>query len=241
MNDQKQQNGNRPGQNPQNNNQQNNQQRKDLPKFEPKMQNSQPKAFTNADVEPAGQKYVSIAIIAFLLGFGAAALWFGDATSGRGGTNATSTAATSTDTSFLDDTDNEGDEDSIGTNTTPNIVVTTTPDVTVSIPATNGDISVTNQAAGKSVTVDSVTLSKPAWLAVTESVTGGVRILGAKLVDVGTTKNIKIDLLRGTLAGKTYMVVVRADNGDHVFVPAADKPVIGSNGQEFASSFTTTQ
>lgn len=247
MNDQKQQNGNRPQGNQQNNNQQNNnqqnnnQQRKDLPKVEPikNMQNSQPKTFNSAEVEPAGQKYVSIAIIAFLLGFGAAALWFGDATTGRGGTNATSTAATSTKTSIIDE-DSDADEVSSGTETTPNIVVNTTPNITVGT-SNSDDISVDNQSAGTSVVVREVTVTEPSWLAVSEPVQGGVRILGAKLVDVGTTNNVKIDLLRGTLAGKTYTVVVRADNGDHVFVSATDKPVVGSNGQEFADSFTVTQ
>lgn len=238
MNDQKQQNGNR--QNQQNTNQQNNnQQRKDLPKIEPKKELplSQPKMFNSPamEPEPAGQKYVSIAIIAFLLGFGAAALWFGDATSGLNGPNATSTTATSTEATN-DDADNDTD---VGVNTDidndSNGSVVTTPDLGGLSGLTNDEISVDNQVAGLSVLVRSVTLTEPSWLAVSEPVEGGVRILGAKLVDVGTTMNVKIDLLRGTLAGKSYMVVVRADNGDHVFVPSVDQPAVGSNQATFTA------
>lgn len=232
MNEQKQQQqnqngGNKGGQNQQRPNGQQNQPRIDRPVIVNR---------PDLSGEPVGQKYVSIAIIAFLLGFGAAALWFGDGTTGKGGINATSTTATSSVTSIEDDSDEPSDTGS-GFTSVVSIPIDTTP---VSVNTTQA-IVVENQKSGIKVSVASVTLSEPAWLAVTEMVEGGVRILGAQLFDKGVTTNKDIELLRGTLAGRPYEVVIRTDNGDRAFDPKLDKPILNANGMPLSASFVALE
>lgn len=231
MNDNKgfQQNNQRPGQSQnqqQNRPQQNNQRPNNAPSYAPTeekqkfmMKESTPPLLATA--EPAGQKYVSIAIIAFLLGFGAASLWFGDAPA-AGKTNGLS--ATSTPSA----TQEEGSEPTLSDTTTPSETLT---------PA----VVVVNQTAGLSVKVASVTLTEPAWVVVTETVEGGFRYLGAQLFDAGTTNNGTIELLRGTIAGRTYDVVARSDNGDHAFDPKIDLPIEGFGGAILSSPFVALE
>lgn len=233
MNEQKQQQnqngGNKGGQNQQRPNGQQNQPRTDRPMI-----------VTRPDLssEPVGQKYVSIAIIAFLLGFGAAALWFGDSTTGKGGINATSTTATSSVVSVTE-TGVNGLNNTTGSGQTSviSIPIDTTP---ISVNTAQA-IVVENQKSGIKVSVASVTLSEPAWLAVTEMVEGGIRILGAQLFDKGVTTNKDIELLRGTLAGRPYEVVIRTDNGDRAFDPKLDKPILNASGMPLSASFVALE
>ncbi len=226
MNEQKQQQnqngGNKGGQN---------QQRPNGPQNQPRV--DRPVIVNRPDLsgEPVGQKYVSIAIIAFLLGFGAAALWFGDDKTNKGSVN--TTTATSSVVSVEDD-DDEPIKTESGVTSTISIPANTTP--ISSIDATQAVI-VKNQKSGIKVSIASVTLSEPAWLAVTEMVEGGVRILGAQLFDKGVTTNKDIELLRGTLVGRPYEVVIRTDNGDRAFDPKLDKPILNANGMPISASF----
>jgi hypothetical protein len=223
MNDNKnfQQNGQRPSgqQNQRPNNQQGSSQR---PTEQRAYMPRETASVSNTAVEPAGQKYVSIAIIAFLLGFGAAALWFGDNTGAKGaGTNATSTTATSTDVVYepIETDDSE--------------VTPWTPSV--------DSVTAINQKAGLTVAVSSMTLAQPAWLVVTETIDGISRYLGAQYFDKGTRTNGVIELLRGTVAGHAYDVVIRSDNGDHTFDPKLDTPLTNASGKQIASSFVALE
>lgn len=225
----------------QNNNRQNggfNQNQKPFPQNnQPRKDNGQQNrpfaAAADTYGEPTGQKYVSIAIIAFLLGFGAAALWFGDSTDGSANSSSTATS-TATSTAMVE---TKGAETKTPTPATkePKKEDVTTPTTNPPV-MTTSPITVNDQKAGVSVTVASVTLGEPAWLAVTESVEGGVRILGAQLFDKGVHEGKTIELLRGTLPGQSYRIVIRSDNGDHAFDPKVDSPLV-VNGTEVSAPF----
>lgn len=80
-------------------------------------------------------------------------------------------------------------------------------------------ISVSDQSAGQSVVVSSVTLSESGWVAVRELQGDELgNILGATRVrDSGTTQNVSVPLLRPTVAGQAYAVVIYQDDGGEEF------------------------
>ncbi len=82
---------------------------------------------------------------------------------------------------------------------------------------TGEEVHVDNQPAGDSVRVVEARLSRVSWIAVRDD----LRIYGAARVTPpiggGTMTDITVPLLRNTEAGKTYKVVVYADDGDLVF------------------------
>ena len=87
-------------------------------------------------------------------------------------------------------------------------------------------ITVDNQKAGAAVLVSLVSSDASAWLAVRENNNGLVgNILGAKRIDVGTSGNVEIPLLRSTEAGKSSYVVLFKDNGDRMFDFKTDPPM----------------
>lgn len=87
-------------------------------------------------------------------------------------------------------------------------------------------ITVGDQKAGESVLVSLVSTDASAWLALRENNNGLVgNILGARRIDVGTTGNVEIPLLRSTQAGKSYFIVLFKDNGDKVFDFKTDAPM----------------
>lgn len=83
--------------------------------------------------------------------------------------------------------------------------------------ATGEEITVEDQPAGDSVRVSEAKLSRNSWIAVRDS----MRIYGAARVNPpaggGTIGDISIPLLRNTVSGATYSVVVYADDGDNMF------------------------
>ena len=99
------------------------------------------------------------------------------------------------------------------------------------------DIEVENQAAGQTVSVKSVSLGQTTWLAVRDNNNGVLgNILGAKRLEIGKHTDVKIELLRPTLAEKSYFVVLYADDGDLAFDYKKDK-LMESEGKPFAVSF----
>lgn len=82
--------------------------------------------------------------------------------------------------------------------------------------ATLGTIN--NQAAGARVTVSNITVAKDSWVAVRDSLDGAIgNILGAVMVSAGTHENVNVPLMRATVKGSNYFLVVYEDDGDHVF------------------------
>ncbi|PCI90473.1 hypothetical protein COB18_00045 [Candidatus Kaiserbacteria bacterium] len=101
-------------------------------------------------------------------------------------------------------------------------------------------ITVTNQSAGESVTVQSATLDTDGWIVVHEQQGGFIgNALGAKRVDAGTYSNTNIPLLRATVANSAYWIVLYSDNGDRQFNLSDDFPLRDVNKNPVISSFQT--
>lgn len=93
------------------------------------------------------------------------------------------------------------------------------------------------QKAGLEVSVSGVNVSEPTWVVVHESRQGKPgNVLGASLFFAGNTSGT-IELLRGTVAGQTYFVTERADNGDHKFSLSQDQLVL-TDGQPSWTTFS---
>lgn len=94
------------------------------------------------------------------------------------------------------------------------------------------------QKAGTQVAVSGVTVSTPVWVVVYESREGKPgNVLGASLFFPGTPSGT-VELLRGTIAGQSYFVTERKDNGDRKFSLTADSLVLGTDGQPMWATFT---
>lgn len=81
-----------------------------------------------------------------------------------------------------------------------------------------------DQTAGMSVMVSGIQVAGDSWVAVREA--DGSRVLGAALVTAGT-KSATVELLRATVAGKSYEVVIYTDDGDRAFDMKKDALVSG--------------
>jgi hypothetical protein len=101
-------------------------------------------------------------------------------------------------------------------------------------------LSVSDQAAGSVVVIDSLTLKAPGWVAIHDDVNGMPgKILGARLFDKGTTKG-EIELLRKTVPGTSYIVMVHGSDGDTTFSSKTDKPLTDDKGEMVTVTFKTT-
>lgn len=102
-------------------------------------------------------------------------------------------------------------------------------------------IAVSDQVAGITVRIDEVTLVESGWVAVHEGSDGVLgSILGAQRFDADTHRGKIIELLRGTLPGRTYYVALRSDDGDRAFDPKKDLPLFDKSGRQAVIPFTTT-
>jgi hypothetical protein len=95
-------------------------------------------------------------------------------------------------------------------------------------------VSVADQKAMMSVMVDSVTLKGQGWVAIEDSKNW---ILGAEREEAGTTKNVTVTLLRGTVAGQTYKAVLFADDGDGKFDLHKDTMIKNADGSAVSAAF----
>jgi len=158
----------------------------------------------------SGQKYIIIAIVAFLIGFGVAWFWL-----------------TKVPTSSLD----TGKEDAVTEMSADDkglLVV---------------EVMASDQTAGVAVQVDSVSVNRLSWVAIHEENEMGIpgNILGAKLLEAGVYDSQVVELLRGTLAGKTYYALIHDEDGDRSFDPKKDLPLIDDAGQPVLSTFQTLE
>lgn len=102
-------------------------------------------------------------------------------------------------------------------------------------------VSVSNQSAGTTVFVDSVSVPPPGvWVAVHEQNNGTLgSILGASRVRFQSTQ-VAIELLRPTLPTSHYAVVLYRDDGDNVFSLTTDSVYVDlESGTRVEVSFET--
>ena len=99
-------------------------------------------------------------------------------------------------------------------------------------------VAVSNQSAGETVTISSVTFTQPGWVAVRDS---GGWTLGAKRFDAGTYTDATVTLLRATTAGENYQALLYIDDGDKMFDLDKEILVTRSDGSIAGATFTTTE
>lgn len=100
-------------------------------------------------------------------------------------------------------------------------------------------LDVADQVAGDTVLVSQVSLPAKSWLAVTDDNNGSPSyILGAQRVPAGVHSNIQVELLRSTLSGARYHLVIYVDDGDDMFDFRKDVLVTHSDGTELSEMFT---
>ncbi len=121
------------------------------------------------------------------------------------------------------------------TNTTGTVPGTTGTNGTVM--QNTGSLSATSKSS-LSVALSGIAVTAPTWIAVMDNNAGKAgNALGAAMFFPGQ-KSGTIELLRGTVSGKTYLVGEYADNGDHKFSKSADTQVMGVAGNPMLVEFT---
>jgi hypothetical protein len=107
--------------------------------------------------------------------------------------------------------------------------------------ASSTSVRVSDQAAGGHVVVYDAHLSQDGWIVIHEVVNGHVaNALGAALRNAGEYEQVEVQLLRGTEAGRAYVVVLYADNGNRQFDIRADQPLLDAVGDPIIQSFSAT-
>lgn len=97
----------------------------------------------------------------------------------------------------------------------------------------NGEsVQVDDQAAGNSVTVAKMNVTKSTWLAVRDA----THVLGARRFEPGVTSGT-IPLLRSTTKGQTYTIVMYVDDGDKAFDMHKDSLITNSGGAPVGDMF----
>lgn len=101
-------------------------------------------------------------------------------------------------------------------------------------------IMVENQAAGPEISVKEVFLADGGWVVIHEEAEGVLgRILGARRLDAGRYENIEVELLRQTLPGQKYYVILHGDDGDKEFDFNMDFPIRNDAGEIIMKDFRT--
>ncbi|HVM73600.1 MAG TPA: hypothetical protein VMU13_01835 [Candidatus Paceibacterota bacterium] len=106
---------------------------------------------------------------------------------------------------------------------------------TMTTPSTGEAIHLSNQSAGDSVAIGSMSVTRKSWIAIKDSKGS---ILGAAIFDVGATTG-SVPLLRATIPGGQYEAVIYIDDGDHIFDLHKDMLVIAADGSPVSTAFNT--
>ena len=154
--------------------------------------------------------------------------WFAFAGDHSGGITSMFQMSTATSSSDMSDMTGMGADTAVATPTSSASAGTTMAD-------SGESVSVLDQAAGMKVAVQSLTVNQPSWVAVRD-VNG--RTLGAALFPSGTVKNVTVPLLRATVAGARYQVLLYADNGAKKFDLHADTLITGADGSVAGTTFS---
>jgi hypothetical protein len=122
-----------------------------------------------------------------------------------------------------------------GTSSNSNVPSNATPGTTSSpsTPPSGESVEVADQAAGSIVALQSVTLVNTGWVAVRDN---EGRILGAARFDEGTHTGV-VELLRNTVAGNSYQVLLYVDDGDREFDLHKDILVSEPDGRVAGATF----
>ena len=98
--------------------------------------------------------------------------------------------------------------------------------VVTNVAPTDSKIVTSNQVAGGMVKIDSVSLTFNGWVVVNESDASGNpgSILGAQRFDMGAYSGGQVELLRPTVTGGKYLIMLHQDNGDKIFDHKLDMP-----------------
>lgn len=100
-------------------------------------------------------------------------------------------------------------------------------------------VSVSNQAPGLSVSIDSVSLQNPGWVAIHDDRDGKPgNILGAAWLPEGNHGHVSVDLLRSTVSGRWYHAVLHSDNGDKTFDYKVDTAILDASSTPIAVRFS---
>jgi hypothetical protein len=87
-------------------------------------------------------------------------------------------------------------------------------------------VSVQDQSAGDMVAIGRVDMTVDGWVVIHEDRDGAPgNILGAQRFDAGSYSGGQVELLRGTVAGGKYYVMLHADDGDKMFDHKLDMPI----------------
>jgi hypothetical protein len=109
-------------------------------------------------------------------------------------------------------------------------------------PPASGALTVSDQPAGESVRIESVTVPPPGvWVAVVELMPDGTlgNVLGAALAR-GPRSNLSVSLLRATLPGHRYAAVLYRDDGNGNFLLGEDSAYVDfDTGQRVVAPFKT--
>jgi hypothetical protein len=121
----------------------------------------------------------------------------------------------------------------VGTNTNALVSGTNTSAATQTAPTSGGSASIvipSPQNAGMRVTVSQIDVPASTWVVVYEDRNGKPgNALGAAWFSQGMHSGV-VELLRGTLAGQSYLVGESRDNGDKVFSLQTDQAVSDAQG-----------
>lgn len=92
---------------------------------------------------------------------------------------------------------------------------------------------VEDQGPGRTVKISELIFKRPGWVAIHDDINGTPgRILGARVFDIGITTEGVVELLRGTIGGKSYFAMLHDDDGKYKeFNPQTDKPLLGDDGK----------
>ncbi|MDO8594305.1 MAG: hypothetical protein Q7R93_02200 [bacterium] len=168
----------------------------------------------------ASAKIISALIIGLIVGFLAGAFWQNRRADGvvSSDTAAAAALAKTDDTEKTDSKDSEKE--------TVTLKVASSTKATSS--GVTGSLVVQDQIAGSEAVVSSLDAGEIVWVAVREVKDGKLgNILGAQKVFVGDDQRVSIELLRSTVAGETYRVVVYKDIGTPAFNYREDVVVEG--------------
>jgi hypothetical protein len=99
-------------------------------------------------------------------------------------------------------------------------------------------INVIDQKAGTMVSIGSVDMPVNGWVVVHEDRNGAPgNILGAQRFDAGSYAGGQVELLRTTLIGGQYYVMLHVDDGDKLFDHKLDMPLASTAGIVSATFF----